>query len=666
MEGVPQGTQAHDSLRLRIQGREFKDFEWADTREIFKLCQELCVTVGIVDTRYPDLGFRYYYSEGSTNQEARNIESLPRRDNIVKLAFTGNHYLSVTDEGVKERPEAASAAVGTVATTAQAVTVTITSEQVELLRTLQSFETQTITLDQIQVQLQQCSFLKEDIKACNKWMKTVTAKVTQLESGMAKASQLLGKDPQTQNEQGYINQRPKLLSYQQRLQRELCCFISCYFLAPAGILKLEDDKKDTAISMMSEIPIAGSFLKILTKGLSHINKKYRHLQMNRLNELFISLDHITKECVVFARQITLVKETTIEQQVDIKYEGFDKVKELYQTLKDTFEKLWKGLVTSDKTGVTLCAQDKLAVLDAAFLLQQILSEEVKIDKEQSLSAQFITVLTGQTYQPRQFAAVAPVLLDANAAAVAVAPAVPSPTNPQSNSGFDLQKAFEKMQAQFLQMYQAQQQELERVKAELAEAKRTQERQAEIEKERQAMLAQFQQQQKSQSPAKQTDVDRLSAKLAEVERSQQGQANPHTIETLKRELAAIKKLIAGGGGDSSEIQILQGGAQGSGNSEAMVEVYQMLQRMDAQILVLTQTAGKLVAHTRVDVSDIDHPMTNSSANSHTFTALAKADEERAKAARSAKDDEIARTQKASMFDMAAAARLSTAQSSTPGR
>jgi hypothetical protein len=101
-------------LRLFIQGNDFKDKEWADHPEILALVQKLKLTVAIVDTRYPALGFVYYYirTDGSldhTNDEA----NLPKDNPIIKIAFTGDHYLSVlkhpelirdSSTAAKERP----------------------------------------------------------------------------------------------------------------------------------------------------------------------------------------------------------------------------------------------------------------------------------------------------------------------------------------------------------------------------------------------------------------------------------------------------------------------------------------------------------------------------------------------------------------------------------
>jgi hypothetical protein len=47
----PIGTEAHDSLRLRVQGANFQDREWADHREIIELSRTVGVVVAVVDTR---------------------------------------------------------------------------------------------------------------------------------------------------------------------------------------------------------------------------------------------------------------------------------------------------------------------------------------------------------------------------------------------------------------------------------------------------------------------------------------------------------------------------------------------------------------------------------------------------------------------------------------
>lgn len=280
--------------------------------------------------------------------------------------------------------------------------VQITEEQLKLISLLQKSGLQPDTLSQLQKQLSEFPLSPQELQRFGTWAQGFSTRVSQLETELSNTNKALARDPQTQSEQAYIDKRPKLKNYQNRLEKELCCFITCYFLAPAGIFKLEDNKKESAISAISSIPIAGQFLKVLTFSLSAANKKYRFYQMNRLNELFQNLGQITQVICAFARQITLAQENSIEQQVLVKYQGLGKIKGFFQMVKDTLDNQWKDLATSDRTGVTLGAEDKFAILDCAYLLQQILSGEAKIDRNGDLIAQFVQVITGQAYQPRVF------------------------------------------------------------------------------------------------------------------------------------------------------------------------------------------------------------------------------------------------------------------------
>ena len=96
LKSIPLNTESNDSLRLLIQGEKFKDKEWADHQEILTLVQKLKVVVAIMDTRYPQLGFVYHYSKTSNVLDHTNDETLlPKDTPVIKLAFTGDHYLSV-------------------------------------------------------------------------------------------------------------------------------------------------------------------------------------------------------------------------------------------------------------------------------------------------------------------------------------------------------------------------------------------------------------------------------------------------------------------------------------------------------------------------------------------------------------------------------------------
>jgi hypothetical protein len=91
-----EGTEDHDRLRLKIQGREFKDGQWADVQEIEKLVLEFDLVLAIVDTRSPQDGLHYYYKvDNDSISDTKRESDLDHTKKIIKLAYTGNHYLSV-------------------------------------------------------------------------------------------------------------------------------------------------------------------------------------------------------------------------------------------------------------------------------------------------------------------------------------------------------------------------------------------------------------------------------------------------------------------------------------------------------------------------------------------------------------------------------------------
>lgn len=277
--------------------------------------------------------------------------------------------------------------------------VALTQAQLKFLKSLQTSGVEPKVLQQLQQQLTQNPALTENLQEWCAWMKSFKEKLSQFELEMADTHRILDKNPQAQREQAHIDKNIKLRNYQRRVEKELSTFLMCYFLAPAGIFMLDNNKKDTALNLIGSIPIAGQFLKILTSGFSFANKKYRNYKINRINEQFNTFDHITETCRRFACQLALINEGEIEKLVAPQYEGIDKVKGLYHYVKDELEQQWKDLASSDKTRVTLLPEDKRAMLDCAYLLQQILSGEAKVDNTQDLVPQFIKVIKGQTYTP---------------------------------------------------------------------------------------------------------------------------------------------------------------------------------------------------------------------------------------------------------------------------
>jgi hypothetical protein len=95
---IPDGTMIRDILRLRVQGKSFKDCEWAEDETIDEFLKQFpqCVLV-FVDTRMPELGFnncRFVSEEGEVIT-ITNADYFPAGKKILRLAATGNHFMSV-------------------------------------------------------------------------------------------------------------------------------------------------------------------------------------------------------------------------------------------------------------------------------------------------------------------------------------------------------------------------------------------------------------------------------------------------------------------------------------------------------------------------------------------------------------------------------------------
>lgn len=241
--------------------------------------------------------------------------------------------------------------------------------------------------------------LQEDIKLLSHWLTRCSQEIIHVEMQADEINKKLQKDPKTLQDQNLIiiNGSKKLRNYHDRLQRELCRFIICFFLAPAGMLKLDANKKEMVLTAIGWTPVFGTILKPITAVLSYANKKYRFLQINRFAELFKSIGEIEQICAQTARKVTLVKKLQIERQEVIKYEGWTRIPGLWEKATTLINQQWNDLTNmSDTTGVTLCPEEKLAVLDVAYILQQILSGDVKIDQEEDLSSQFVEILTGKS------------------------------------------------------------------------------------------------------------------------------------------------------------------------------------------------------------------------------------------------------------------------------
>lgn len=101
LQTVPEGTLARDSLRLLVQGEQFKDREWAEDEQLDELVRKLDVILAFVSTMNPENGYTYYYLGKDGNVETHIPGAgtiLPANKRIFKLASTGNHFLSVVRE----------------------------------------------------------------------------------------------------------------------------------------------------------------------------------------------------------------------------------------------------------------------------------------------------------------------------------------------------------------------------------------------------------------------------------------------------------------------------------------------------------------------------------------------------------------------------------------
>lgn len=104
LQGIQEEVDPHNTLRLNIQGfTNFMPREWADYPEIVALIRGYNVVVAIYDIRSRNqwAGYTYHYEANGVINATRNIDELPQdiRNRIVRLAYTGDHYMSVHKEG---------------------------------------------------------------------------------------------------------------------------------------------------------------------------------------------------------------------------------------------------------------------------------------------------------------------------------------------------------------------------------------------------------------------------------------------------------------------------------------------------------------------------------------------------------------------------------------
>ena len=86
----------HDFIRKKVQKDNFKNGEWADDSHFNQFVQNFSVALAIIDTRNPINGFnniRYY--DGQNIIYKTSLDEIPDNMPVVKIAATGNHFLSV-------------------------------------------------------------------------------------------------------------------------------------------------------------------------------------------------------------------------------------------------------------------------------------------------------------------------------------------------------------------------------------------------------------------------------------------------------------------------------------------------------------------------------------------------------------------------------------------
>jgi hypothetical protein len=97
-KSVPGSTDVHVALRGRIQRDNFKDYEWEDDQHIDSIVRLFPdIILAVVDTGIPEKGFECcsfddkdvitYIDEDGVN--------LPINKKIIRITYTGNHFLSV-------------------------------------------------------------------------------------------------------------------------------------------------------------------------------------------------------------------------------------------------------------------------------------------------------------------------------------------------------------------------------------------------------------------------------------------------------------------------------------------------------------------------------------------------------------------------------------------
>lgn len=211
-------------------------------------------------------------------------------------------------------------------------------------------------------------------------------------------------DDNSKLEQDYIHSQFKLKNYYIQLLQELTKFIGAYMHLSTGLIKNSNDLISGAIEnstdIFCKIPIAGTLFEIFKERIiSYYHDNYRMAEMNRVIYLFRNSDEMQFVCTKYARQLTIAKEDEILRQDDDEYnvawhsEFIDKARKLIK------EYALRGMHRiSNIAGQTLQPEEKLALLDAAYLLDKIMSGNVIIDRNNDIGEQFLKIMKGASYR----------------------------------------------------------------------------------------------------------------------------------------------------------------------------------------------------------------------------------------------------------------------------
>ena len=96
LENCSSGTDFHTFIRRQVQGSAFKNYEWAGDDELNSFVQKFKVILAVIYTRTPEGGFSdVRYSSNNDVVHLSISDSIPIDMPIVRIAYTGNHFLSV-------------------------------------------------------------------------------------------------------------------------------------------------------------------------------------------------------------------------------------------------------------------------------------------------------------------------------------------------------------------------------------------------------------------------------------------------------------------------------------------------------------------------------------------------------------------------------------------